>query len=921
MKKLIALFSILLVISSTSLCIAQAPKKVATVEGITEFVLDNGCRLIFYPDKSSSSVTVNMTLFVGSRHEGYGETGMAHLLEHMLFKGTPSHANIPKELKDRGVINMNGTTSYDRTNYFETLPASEENLEWAIQMEADRMVNSFVKGEDLLSEMTVVRNEFEQGENSPLRVLFQRILANAYEWHNYGKTTIGNRVDIERVPITNLRAFYRKYYRPDNAMVVVAGNFDPNQALKLCEKYFGTIENPKSPLPATYTIEPPQDGERSVTLSRVGDVPLVGVAYHVNSAAHPDYASVQVLAHILGTEPSGRLYQTLIEPGIASSVFSQAVVGRDPGTLVAMMEIKKDVKIEAATKILLDTIQAIGKDGVTEAEVKRAVTEFLKNRENLQANPERLAIQLSEWASYGDWRLFFLHRDRLEKVSPDDVKRVASDYLKTSNRTVGTFRPTKTPDRAVIPNTPDITNLVKDYKGRKSITEGESFESTPANIANRLVNGKFSSGVSYALLPKQTRLNRVFMRLTLRYGNEGFLAKNRLNDACDMLPNLWFKGTTSLTFQELQDKINELKASISVSGSTGQVTFNVSGRKETFSEVLKLLKDVLRNPAFPEDEFKILKSQSLTSMESAKSDPRYLGQIALMRKMRPVPKNNIRYVPTVEENVERIEKLSIGDIKEVYNRCLSGTVGEVTIVGAFDQEETITLVDDLLEDWKPEVPYQRIEDQFLVTKKDNISINTPDKKMAVLYAGTNLKIRDDDQDWEAMFIANNILGGGALANRLGERVRQKEGLSYGVGSMFSADSLDQVGRFMTQAITNPKNRDRLVEVIQEEYQRFIDGGVSPDELERAKTGYIEQLNGILGKDPQLLGILHRFQRTGRQPDFLARRLANVSRLTKTDVDRAIKKLLPLDRIVIVTAGDFENNPPATANDNPAEKKD
>ncbi|MDB4756027.1 insulinase family protein, partial [Mariniblastus sp.] len=596
-------------------------------------------------------------------------------------------------------------------------------------------------------------------------------------------------------------------------------------------------------------------------------------------------------------------------------------VGRDPGTLVAMMEIKKDVKIEAATKILLDTIQAIGKDGVTEAEVKRAVTEFLKNRENLQANPERLAIQLSEWASYGDWRLFFLHRDRLEKVSPDDVKRVASDYLKTSNRTVGTFRPTKTPDRAVIPNTPDITNLVKDYKGRKSITEGESFESTPANIANRLVNGKFSSGVSYALLPKQTRLNRVFMRLTLRYGNEGFLAKNRLNDACDMLPNLWFKGTTSLTFQELQDKINELKASISVSGSTGQVTFNVSGRKETFSEVLKLLKDVLQNPAFPEDEFKILKSQSLTSMESAKSDPRYLGQIALMRKMRPVPKNNIRYVPTVEENVERIEKLSIGDIKEVYNRCLSGTVGEVTIVGAFDQEETITLVDDLLEDWKPEVPYQRIEDQFLVTKKDNISINTPDKKMAVLYAGTNLKIRDDDQDWEAMFIANNILGGGALANRLGERVRQKEGLSYGVGSMFSADSLDQVGRFMTQAITNPKNRDRLVEVIQEEYQRFIDGGVSPDELERAKTGYIEQVNGILGKDQQLLGILHRFQRTGRQPDFLARRLANVSRLTKTDVDRAIKKLLPLDRIVIVTAGDFENNPPATANDNPTEKKD
>ena len=213
--------------------------KVTEVEGISEYQLENGVRILLFPDASKEVVTVNMTVFVGSRHEGYGEAGMAHLLEHMLFKGTPSNPDIPKALKDRGAgRSMNGTTWMDRTNYYETLPATGDNLEFAIQLEADRLVNSKILGEDLASEMTVVRNEFESGENSPFRVLMQRVQAAAYEWHNYGQTTIGNRSDIERVPVVKLRQFYRKFYRPDNVMVIVAGKFEEKEALGYLQKYF-----------------------------------------------------------------------------------------------------------------------------------------------------------------------------------------------------------------------------------------------------------------------------------------------------------------------------------------------------------------------------------------------------------------------------------------------------------------------------------------------------------------------------------------------------------------------------------------------------------------------------------------------------------------------------------------------------------
>ena len=222
-------------------------KKITTVEGITEYALDNGLQVLLFPDQSKPTITVNVTYRVGSRHEGRGEAGMAHLLEHMVFKGTPKYPNIWGALENHGA-NFNGTTWLDRTNYFETLPATDENLEFTIQMEADRMVNSYIDGEELAREMTVVRNEFERGENSPTAVLSERIMSSAFLWHNYGKSTIGNRSDIERVPVDNLRAFYRRYYQPDNATLLVAGKFDTKKVLQLIVANFGAIPRPRANL-------------------------------------------------------------------------------------------------------------------------------------------------------------------------------------------------------------------------------------------------------------------------------------------------------------------------------------------------------------------------------------------------------------------------------------------------------------------------------------------------------------------------------------------------------------------------------------------------------------------------------------------------------------------------------------------------
>jgi zinc protease len=824
-----------LVMVTTSVAQTGA-KRVASVEGINEYWLENGMRVLLFPDKSQPKVTVNLTVFVGSRHEGYGETGMAHLLEHMVFKGTPTHPNPPKALRDRGA-SFNGTTWVDRTNYFETLPASDENLEWAIQFEADRLVNSLVRREDLISEMTVVRNEFEMGENSPRRVLSQRLAAAAYEWHNYGKSTIGNRSDIERVPIQNLLAFYKKHYQPDNAMLVVAGQFDEQKALSYAAKHFGAIPKPSRKLDTTYTEEPPQDGERLVTLRRVGDVRLVGVAYHIPAGPHEDFAAVQCLTSILTTAPSGRLYKALVESKKASSVEGSAFAWHDPGLLGIEAEVRRENSLEQARDTLLATIDELLANGVTAEEVERAKQEFLTSRRRAAEDSSRIAVQLSDWAAQGDWRLYFLHRDRMEKVTPNDVQRVARAYLQKNNRTVGLFIPSEKSERIAIPTTPDVNALVANYQGRKAVSEGEVFNYSHANIEARTKRSTLE-GINVAALPKKSRDEAVLLTLRLRYGNENDLRGMR--EAAELLPQLMLRGTKNYSYQAFRDELTKQNAQIMGFGNAGSATFMVRTKRPNLPAVLELLRQVLREPAFLPEEFDVLKRQQLAGLEQERTDPAALARNRLTRTLNPYSKDDVRYTPTPEEQAELIGALNVDRVRKLYQEQLGAGRGELAIVGEFELEPTLQALTKALSGWSAQKPYKHLERRaFADVQGGKQTVLTPDKANANYAAGLSVPIADDDPDYPALALGNFILGGASLSSRLGDRVRQKEGLSYGVGSDFNASSEDKVAIFSVRAICNPANIAKVETVIREEIDRLLKDGIPDDELTRAKQAYLQ----------------------------------------------------------------------------------
>jgi zinc protease len=896
------------------------PTKVTSVEGITEYRLANGLRVLLFPDSSSPKVTVNLTVFVGSRHEGYGETGMAHLLEHMVFKGTPDHPDIPGAMKERGA-QFNGTTTYDRTNYFETLTATDENLEFAIRLEADRLLSSSIKAEDLATEFSVVRNEFEAGENSPEEILSQRMAAVAYEWHNYGKSTIGNRSDIERVPVASLRAFYKRFYQPDNAMLVVAGKYDEQKAIDYINKYFGSLPRPERKLPSTYTEEPPQDGQRLVTLRRVGDVGLVGLVYHIPSGAHPEYTAVQVLASILGSEPSGRLYKALVETKKASSVAVHPQGLHDPGMLEIMAQV--NTKVPATLEKVRDVIFAVEdeviRSGVTQEEVDRARQRILKERELAAADPSRVGIMLSNWAAQGDWRLYFINRDRLEQVTPADVKEAAAKYLTASNRTVGYFIPSTKPERTEIPATPDIAELVDNYKGRAAQSQGEVFDASPLAIEARIQRPEPIEGIRLALLRKKTRGDAVSVHLNLHYGSAESL-KGKV-EAAGFVPGLMLRGTKHLTHQQIQDALDKNFAHLSsgmgggggrirlgISGSSlGSLSFSIQTKRANLPAVLEILRQILREPSLPDNEFEILKNENLANLEQDRSDPIRQAANHLQRLLSRYPATDVRYVPTVSEELDRVRGVTVEQVRSVYHDFLGASHGELAIVGDFEPSEALSTLSRAFDEWKNAQPFARTERPYqrnLAVARETIF--TPDKANAMYLAGQILPMKDSDPDYPALLAGNFILGGGAISSRIADRLRQKGGLSYSAASVFSASPLDARASLLVLAIYNPLNRAKVVAGVDEELARILRDGVTADELKRAKDGYLKQMEVMRTSDNLLASSLAENLFVGRTMQFEADVEAKIKGLTVNDVNKVLRKHIDPKRLSVVTAGAFKD---------------
>jgi len=875
-------------------------RTVTSVEGIDEYRLANGLQVLLVPDDSKPTATVNLTYRVGSRHENYGETGMAHLLEHLIFKGTPKHPKVWAEFEKRG-LSANGSTSFDRTNYTASFSADADNLDWYIGWLADSMVNSFIARRDLDTEMTVVRNEMEMGENSPQRILYQRTLALMYDWHAYGKDVIGARSDVENVDIGRLQAFYRRYYQPDNATLIVSGSFDAARVLRRVAVTFGAIRKPTRALPSQYTLDPAQDGERSITLRRVGGAPLIFAGYHMPPAGHPDAAAADLLALILGDSPSGRLHKRLTEQRLAAATFGESFGLAEPSVLLLGAQLPPGAAPEAARAAMLAAIESFASQPVTEDELERARAKWLKNWEHTFNDPEAVGLVLSESVAQGDWRMFFLARDRVRAARLADVQRVAEQRLVTDNRTVATYLPTERPVRAPAPQRVDMAEAMRDFRPSAAASRVEAFVATPANIDARTQRFEVG-GLRVAALPKATRGQAVRAVLTLRFGDERTLAG--LGEVADFTAALLDKGTATLSRQQVQDRLDRLRTELNVRSAPGRVDVSISSRREHLADAIALVGELLRRPAFPADAFDELRRQALTAIETQRREPDALAENALARLGNPYPRGDVRHVRSFDEMTEDVNAVTLERIRAFHERFYGAARGEVGVVGDFDTSQLRAALERAFGDWRGGEAYTRVPQPFVPPAPQRLVIVTPDKQNATLLAKLPLPLSDQDADYAALSMANYLLGLGGNS-RLWKRIRETEGLSYDVRSMISWNTRERHSTWSASAIFAPQNASKVEQALREEIARALRDGFTAQELAEGQRGLLNFRRLSRAQDAGIAATLASNLDLGRSYAYSQAVDDAIAKLTLAQVNAALRKYIRPEEFAVVLAGDFK----------------
>jgi zinc protease len=880
--------------------LAAAPKPFIagpTVEGITEYSLPNGFRVILVPEQAASTVTVNLTVLVGSRSEGYGEKGMAHLLEHMLFKGSPKYKDPKKELGLRGG-RFNGTTSEDRTNYFETMPATDANLEFGIRFEAERMVNSFVDKKDLETEMTVVRNEFERSENNGTFVLRSRVRAAALPWHNYGRSVIGIKADIERVPVENLKAFYKRYYQPDNAVLVVSGKFDEAKAFKLIGETFGKLARPTRSLVDTFTSEPTQDGERAVTVRRVGGAPALISAWRIPAVSDPDYPALMVLQGVLGDVPQGRLHQAIVDGKKAASAACDLDELKEPGLFSCYVMFKEGDQTGVARDLLLSTVEV--QKPLKDAEVARARDGWLSQYEQELSSADTMGFLLSNWAPKGDWRLFYLLRDRLKAVGTADVERVWAKYFKPQNRTLGEYVPTAKPDRADVPDAAEAKAVLAGYVGGEAVQQGEAFDPSVKNIEARLKRSTLTNGAKLMVLAKKTRAQSVKVAIELRLGTADTLKGQRA--VAQLTAGLLGRGTQKLGYKDFRSALERLKTQLQVAGNGQNVMLVATTQRPQLAEVLALANDVLKAPALDPKELEVLRQEQLAQLDSMKAEPQALGITELNRALSALPADHINATPTMTDAATELKAVTAEQVKAFYARFYGAQSASIAVVGDVDAAEVEKAVGSSLGAWSSKEKYEKANDPFVATTPAVKVLPTPDKANAWMGAGLSVPLNDQAPDYPALYLAAQVLGGGP-SGRLFSTLREKQGLSYGAYGWLSADSKNEHATLMSNVIYAPQNVAAVEKSLTAELARWAT--ITREELEPIRSELLQQRFQGRANDDELVMALTTLSQEGRTLDFDAVLDEAFKKVSVDEVNAAVKKYVDPSKVVLIKAGDFK----------------
>ena len=923
---------------------------------IAEYRLANGLKVLLVENRVAPVVTVMVLYRVGSRNEAVGYTGATHILEHMLFKGTPTfnknqNTQIAASLQRIGA-DFNATTWYDRTNYFETVPSDQ--LEFAIKLEADRMRHSFIADEDRQSEMTVVRNELERGQNDPGGVLDEAVYATAFREHPYHHPTIGWRSDVEGVPTARLKEFYDTFYHPNNATVILVGDFADATALTLLTQYFGAHPATTGAIPEVYTEEPPQEGERRLVVRRAGELALVQMAWRTPAAlgqnnlldnaqlaarartapADNDIYPLALLAQILTNGVTSRLYQALVEKQLAVGVGANCDEHRDPGLFSIVATVAPGVVPATVEQAISDELARLAQDGASAAETAQAQRQILAMEAFSRDGTHNVAMQLSEAEAVADWRFYQGYAEQIKRVDAAAIQRVARQYFKEETRTVGYFIPKtdenlahsaasgggslhlQASEKSIAADFP--TSLAKrrfprglqfyDEPGaeRAATNDGPASAANfaphaPAanTFASRIERTQLGNGASLLLLANHATPT-VALRGSLRAGS--FFQPAERPGLASMTAQMLERGTLRHDKLALAGALESVGADLDFSVSHFAVTFSGRALAQDLPVLLETLAEMLREPSFPADELEKLKQQTTAIIKEQSSQTRYRA-MQRFAELTYTPDNPF-YIPPAERLIESINSLTVEDLRDFYQKQYGGRSLITALAGDFVpadvQQQYATLFSDFT---GPDDIAINVTDPPANTAMRRDLVSIKDKASVDIILGAPVALRRHAPDFYAAVLANSALGESTLSSRLGLKVRDEEGLTYGIGSRFHAPGWASGPWYITVSV-NPQNIERAVASALDVTRGYISDGIRPEELANEKSATIGSTKVGLATNRGLAANIWSMEFNELGLDYIDHYPDLVNAVTIEDANAAICRYFNPDTLTIVMAGDL-----------------
>ena len=864
--------------------------------GIKEYTMtSNGLRVLLKQDNTAPVATFMVTYEVGSRNEAIGYTGSTHLLEHLMFKGsrkfnTKKGNSVFQTLQSLGA-RMNATTWLDRTNYFAVLPS--EHLETLIEIEADRMRNAYIKEEDRQSEMTVVRNEFERGQNSPSGVLDENIWATAYQAHPYHHSTIGWKEDIENVSIERLREFYDTFYWPNNATAIAIGDFTEKEALSMIKKHFGKIRKSTKPIPEVYTAEPKQEGIRTITLKRAGQQGIVGVAHKTPAATHPDAPAFMVLSSILSSGKNSRFYKNITDKGLTTSVYIWDSLFRDPGLFTVYANLSPDVDHKTVEKAVVDEYEKIKKDGVSDEEVKNAQTQLIASMKFRQDGSYAIASGLNEAIASGDWTLYTTYDEKIGTVTKEDVQRIVKEYFKEDLSTIGYFIPLGAggQSKKLATNAKDLEKMkLKHYSEEEELLSSRVVDSEPVE-GIRLLTLKRGSGV---------------VTLTGSMLGGDIYASGNARTA-DMVAAMLDQGTTNMTKFEISAKLESAGARLGFFNGQARVGFSGKFLSEDTKMVFDLLADQLKNPLFAEEDLNKVKKRQVANYKRSKESTRGNATNNMLKAFYGTGHQNSPTDP--DKAIEEIKKITPKNLKDFHLKNYGAGTMVIVAVGDVDHNSLESLIKEGFGGWKKSPLKEKKETGTANKVSDKVYVTMQDKTSTDFLVGTALGIDRYHPDYLPLYVATHTLGGNFSA-RLMQTVRVKEGLTYGINSSMRGFGNGNDGYWMVGGTFSPKLLSKGESSTLREIKKWAEEGITQKELDITKStltgGFqvgFDSTGGLAG------GILDAIIVHG-DLTYLDSYPERIKAITLDEANTAISKYIFFDDLYQVAAGtiDEDGNP-------------